>query len=211
MQKPDYYKTPLRTRQEIVRFIINATNQRSYHQPHPLCFNVKCYHVNLDFNHLLTLWNEYESNPIYTQNDEWLNSATQRHAETNENTLWDWARESVCDLFTDSDAYHTLWDGTAINVAYSVEGRSGGWLSVNKFEGCDFTDRGRHIADTLMDMDYSKLRKLYQLIVMLSHDTEDPSKEIEHQAAFSFFANACSDIPQPNTYQRRFSFAQTPA
>ena len=78
MRKPDYYKTPLRTRQEIMRFIINATNQRSYHQPHPLCFNVKCHHVNLDFNHLLTLWNEYESNPIYTHNEEWLKSATQR-------------------------------------------------------------------------------------------------------------------------------------
>lgn len=209
MRKPDYYKTPLRTRQEIMRFIINATNQRSYHQPHPLCFNVKCHHVNLDFNHLLTLWNEYESNPIYTHNEEWLKSATQRHAETNENILGEWARESACDLFTDSDAFRTLWNGTAIKVVYSFEGRSGGWLSVNSFEGCDFNEW--HIEETLMDMDYSKLRKLYQLIVMLSHDTEDPSQELEHQAAFHFFANACADIPQPDTYQKRFEFAVTPA
>lgn len=209
MRKPDYYKTPLRTRQEIVQFIINATSQRSYHQPHPLCFNVKCHHVDFDFDHLLTLWNKYESDPIYTHDEQWLKAARQRHAETKENTLWAWAQDDACNLFTDSDAFRTLWDGTAVMVAYSFEGRSGGWLSVNSFEGCDFTDRGRHIEETLMEMDYSKLRKLYQLIVMLSHDTEDPSKELEHQAAFQFFANVCSDIPQPDAYQKRFEFAGT--
>ena len=209
LRKPDYYKTPLRTRQEIVRFIINATNQRSYHQPHPLCFNVKCHHVNLDFDHLLKLWNRYESDPIYTQDEEWLKSATQRHAETKETTLWAWAQESACDLFTDSDAFQTLWDGTAVRVAYSFEGRSGGWLSVNSFEGCDFAER--HIEVTLMEMDYFKLRKLYQLVVMLSHDTGNPSQELEHQAAFSFFANVCADIPQPDAFQKRFEFAETPA
>ena len=209
LRKPDYYRTPLRNRQEIVRFIIRVTNQRCYHQPHPLCFNVKCYHVNFDFDHLLKLWNEYESDPIYTHDEEWLKAARQRLAVTNENSLWEWAQDDACRQFTDSDAFRTLWDGTSVNVAYSFEGRSGGWLSINSFEGCDFTER--HIEETLMEMDYAKLRKLYQLIVTLIHDTENPSKEMEHQAAFIFFANVCSDIPQPDAYQKRFEFDKTPA
>ena len=126
LRQPDYYQTPLRNRQEIVRFIVRETNQRSYHQPHPLCFNVKCHHVNFDFDHLLKLWNNHESDPIYTHYEEWLKSARQRHAETDENTLWKWAQASASDLFTDSDTFRTLWESTAIKVAYSSEGQSGG-------------------------------------------------------------------------------------
>ena len=48
------------------------------------------------------------------------------------------------------------------------------------------------------------LRKLYALVVMLSHDLtpEKASAEVEHHAAFQFIEVACSDIPRYDLIQR---------
>jgi hypothetical protein len=52
-------------------------------------------------------------------------------------------------------------------------------------------------------MGYATLRKLYALVVMLSHDLtpEKASSEVEHQAAFRFIEGACSDIPRYDSVQ----------
>ncbi len=206
MRKPDYYQTPLRSRRDIVGFIVNATHQRD---SAPFCFNVKVYGVNLEFEHLLDLYREYEGDPIFTHNDDWLKAAKEQFDESEED-LFDWGIEGARDLVTDSDCFNHLWDGTPVDVEYSFEGRSGGWLSLNRFDGVDFTTTTDEDYDTLlMEQDYAWLRRLYQLIVMLKHDLrrEAVQAEVEHHAAFDLFVNACASIPQPNERQLKLEFA----
>lgn len=205
-KKPVYYQTPLRTRKAIVDWIFLNTHQRN----HPFCFNVKVYQVDFSWENLLKLWRKYEGDPVYSHNDDWLRAAKLLFYDLSENTLWEWAIETACSLFSgDSDSFTSLWDGTNIDVVYSFEGRSGGWLSVNKFQRHNFTDRSYDARETLMEMDYGILRQFYQLIVMLNHDLQREAirKELEHDAAFTFFANVCAAIPQPVAIQRMFSFA----
>jgi hypothetical protein len=52
-------------------------------------------------------------------------------------------------------------------------------------------------------MNYATLRRLYALIVMLSHDftPEAATAEVEHQAAFQLIEGACQDIPRYDSIQ----------
>ena len=144
--------------------------------------------------------------------------------------LFDWGVEDAGRLVTDSDCYDHLYDGTEVEVEYAWMGSSGGYLGIGKFEGFDFSKdedrdywhevfRGnphRHGTSDWLDwdrtyptMDYPTLRKLYALIVMLSHDLtpEKASSEVEHHAAFSFIENVCSDIPRYDSIQRLLPLA----
>jgi hypothetical protein len=205
IKKPDYYKSPLRSRRAIMDYILLSTSHRYYsYKTYPLCFNVKLYKLNLEFDHLLEVWRNGEgAGQLYTQNEEWLKAVRERYNETKQYTLREWGVEDASRSFTDEDeaTFRQLWDGTELDVEYSFQGRSCGWLSIDKFEGTDFTD-----ATPLADMDWPSLRKLYQLVVMLKHDLENPEKEVEYQAAFAFFENVCSDIPRPNEVQRTLEF-----
>jgi hypothetical protein len=53
-------------------------------------------------------------------------------------------------------------------------------------------------------MDYPTLRKLYALVVMLSHvlTPEAASSEVEHHAAFRFIEGACAGIPRYDSIQQ---------
>jgi hypothetical protein len=160
--------------------------------------------LNLGFNHLLEVWRNGEGQgELYTQNEEWLKAVRERYNETKQDTLWEWGVEDASRAFTDPDqvTFRQLWNGTELDVEYSFQGRSCGWLSIDKFEGYDFTT-----ATPLADMDWPSLRKLYQLVIMLKHDLANPEKEVEYQAAFAFFENVCSDIPRPNEVQRKLEF-----
>lgn len=221
-KRPDEYKLPLRKRADIIAFIIASTNQRSYDgHPHPLCFNVKLHSgVDLDFDHLLALWRNYENDPLYTHDEGWLEAAKAKHGRVGEETLYEWGLDDARNPFFSqqrptygepgTDSYAMLWNGTSIDVRYSFEGRSGGWLSINSFEGTKFTQYDSNIEDTLHEMDFSTLRKLYELVTLLKHDLqrEKIKAEVELQAAFNFFANACSDIPKPDAIQRKLEFAE---
>jgi len=211
MKKPDYYKTPLRSRKDIIDFIFDATHQRSYdYSPHPFCFNVKLYDLDLSFSKLLALYKEEDDGP-HTRDEEWLEAVKERYEELGEDTIYEWGQESACRSFVgagwgsepDGDSYRTLWDGTEVDVRYAFVGRCGGWLSVMKFEGTDFANRSWDARELLESWDYKKLRNFYQLIVMLKHDLGNnaASREVEYQAAFNFFHNGCNDIPQPDAAQ----------
>ena len=133
-------------------------------------------------------------------------------------------------LVTDSDCYSHLHDGTKVEVEYAWMGRSGGYVGVGKFEGFDFSkDEGRDYWHQVFrgnphrsgmsdwfdwdriypSMTYPTLRKLYALVVMLSHDftPEKASSEVEHHAAFSFVENVCSDIPRYDSIQQLLPLA----
>ena len=209
MKKPEYYKSPLRSRVDMIRYIFQQTDQRSYdHRRHPFCFNVKCYHVDFDFDHLLALYVEYEGKCRGQSDPDWLKAVRERYAEVKEH-LWEYAQEDACRQFVENDGQRCLWDGTAFDVTYSFEGRSGGWLSIIKFEGYDFTDRDQDIENMLEEMPYRTLRILYKLIVQLVHDLSrvNITKELEFQAAFNFFANCCADIPEPEDAQLELNLA----
>lgn len=205
MRKPDYYQTPLRSRQEIVRFIVDSTHQRHYHEPHPLCFDVKVHNPNFQFEHLLNLYRQYEGDPIFTHNDDWLKAAKEQFDESEED-LFDWGIEGSREIITGSDCFNHLWDGTPVDVKYSFVGCNGGWLSLDCFDGVDFT-KCDDPDTTLMEQEYAWLRRLYQLIVMLKHDLQSATPEVEFHAAFDLFVNACACIPQPNERQLKFEFA----
>lgn len=202
--KPEYYKTPLKKRDDIAAFIILNTSQRHYHCSHPLCFNVKCHSYDLSFDNLLKRYQEQDGEKLHHKDEEWLKAAKERFEETGEDNLWEWGREQACEDFQGgSDMYNHLWDGTPVDVTYSFEGRCCGWLSINKFQGYNFCN-----GDQIAEMEYSKLRQLYQLIVMLLHDTKNPDEQIEFNAAFAFFANVASDIPEPDAIQLKLQFAE---
>jgi hypothetical protein len=216
-KKPDYYKTPLRSRRDIIAWIIDNTTQRGYdYQSCPFCFNVKCYSLDFSFEHLLALYRDYEGNPTHTHTDVWLDGCREKYeqlgGETSE-SLWYWAQEHAWANFVEingsqNDTFNHLWDGTAVDVVYSCRGRSGGWLSLDKFEGYNFNEGD--VEDTLMEMDYGTLRHLYQLLVMLVHDVrpEAVKSELEFGAAFHLLVNACGGVPQPHARQLKFAFME---
>lgn len=213
MRKPNYYRTPLRKREDIVYWIFEVTHQRMYHyHTYPFCFNVKLYDVDLSFDNLLKIFREEEGNPIFTHNADWLREVKSRYKETDNDHLWDWGVEIARDDFVSyvfktpiNDTYTQLWDGTPIDVQYSFQGRNGGWLSIDRFEGREFV--GLYSKGSLReemkspDYPYQTLRNLYQLIVMIKHDIQGRDKHVERHASFAFFENTCSDIPRPDAIQ----------
>ena len=207
---PEYYKAPLRKREDMIRYIFDATDQRGYDwHPHPFCFNVKVYRIDLEFDHLLKLYVEYEGKHRGQTDPDWLKAVREKYDEVKDH-LWEYGQEDAARQFLDDDGQKCLWDGTEFDVKYSFEGRSGGWLSVNKFEGYDFTDRDGDIEGILEEMPYRTLRIFYKLIVQLKHDlaTENVRHEVEWQAAFNFFANCCAGIPEPEDAQLELAFSE---
>jgi hypothetical protein len=230
MKKPGYYRTPLRSRKDIAAFLESIGGYYSTygHQGRSyFSFDVKCHGVRLDFEHLIKTYRDtgyYGDNETWLDNPEWLEHARAKHEEV-ERYLFDWWIEDAARLITDSDCYDHLFDGTKVEVEYTWMGRSGGYLGIRRFCAFDFSmDEKRNYWQevfrgnpnrvgtaewldwdrTYPTMDYPTLRKLYALVVMLSHDwtPEKASSEVEHQAAFSFIENMCNDIPRYDSIQR---------
>lgn len=205
-KKPDAYKTPLRKRVDIIAWIVANTHQRSYDREScPFCFNVKVPSVNLDFDYLLKIYREQMDG---NEADEWLPEAHERWERHKENDLWDWALEDCRSVFDNTDCYNHLWDGTPLDVAYSFRGRSGGWLSLDRFQGHTFASRDSDYPDDLAVMSYKELRQLYSLIAMLKYDLRQDAigKEMEYKAAWVLFVNVCSDLTDKKYPQRKFAF-----
>jgi hypothetical protein len=81
-----------------------------------------------------------------------------------------------------------LWDGDKAIAEWSFGGRSSGWLCLIGFE-----NHAIECADDLKGLEYPMLRRLYRFIVQCGHDfrSEAIHREVEYQAAFNLFANAC--------------------
>jgi len=200
--KPEAYKMKTRSRKGMIEAIIDMTERRSYHNSYLLCFNVKCHDADLDLSNLLAKWRECEGNQPYTHNLTWLRAVKERYDQVKDQ-LFGWGIEDARMQFDEGNMFHTLYDGTELSVEYAFVGRSGGWLAITRFEEHPFNLKGTNLEETLAEMEYNQLKELYQLILIIK-DTTKRSKikeEVEYQAAFNFFANACADIPQSNETQ----------
>lgn len=204
--KPTELKMTHRSRQGIIGHITDLTFQRVYNNSnHPFCFCVKLgTSLDFSFENLLKIHQKDDCDPAYTHDPEWLKEASQRYDDLSENSLYEMAVESARAYYvgtdkdnTPSDGAKTLYDGTEIKgVQYSFEGRSGGWLSLHHFEGYDFTQIYAPIEETLTEMPYDALVRLYQLILMIHYSTKGtkPEREVENYGSFIFFYNVCSDL-----------------
>lgn len=235
MTTPGYYRTPLRSRKDIAHFLASVGGYYSPHGHHGrsyFAFDVKCHGARLDFGHLIETYRNAGycgDGETWLDNPEWLVQAEAKYEEA-ERHLFDPGVEDAARLITDSDCYNHLFDGTKVEVEYAWMGRSGGHLGIRRFYGFDFSeDEGRDYwhevfrgnphrggtaerhdwERTFPTMGYPTLRKLYALVVMLRHDLtpETASAEVEHQAAFRFVENACSDIPRYDSIQRLLPLA----
>ena len=235
MTTPGYYRTLLRSRSDIADYLASVGGYYSTYGHHGrsyFAFNVKCHGVRLDFGHLIEVYRNggyYGDGETWLDNPEWLDQARERY-EGGERHLFDRGMEDAARLITDSDGYNHLYDGTTVEVEYLWMGRSGGYVGIGEFEDFDFSkDEGRDYWNevfrgnphrsgtsdwlewdrTFPTMDYPTLRKLYALIVMLSHDwtPEKASSEVEHHAAFQFVEGACGDIPRYDSIQRLLPLA----
>lgn len=228
IKKPEYYRTPLRSRKSIADFLLGVGSYLG-RDGSIFCFNVKAHGTDLSFDHLLEVFKGSGYGGGYLENDDYLEAAREKHEEVGENRLWEYGQEGAWRLVTDSDCYNHLWDGTPVDVEYGSAGRSSGYIVIRKFEGWNMsrTDRNYwrrvfegcpHAEGTEAyddwhldydDMPMDTLKKLYQLVVMLVHDfsQETAVKEIEYQAAFDFFENCCNRIPKPDARQLKLEFA----
>lgn len=200
-----------RSRKDIIAAILKLTDQRSYdYMPYPFCFNVKMYRVNLDLDNLLAIHKESED--IEKFDPDWLEKINEKYEEVSTDQLYDWGLEDArayfvewCNTDKPCDTMVTTEDGIKCEgVTYSFEGRSGGWLSLNTFEGYNFNDRNSDIEETLAEMPFQELRKLYKLISTIAKQVggNNPEQEVEYQAAFNFFQNYCSDVKADHVYKR---------
>ena len=204
MTMPEAYSTLLTARADIASYLMNRRGRYYRDHGHLLfCFCVKVYDADLGFDHLLELHAESGYGEGNVTDPYWINETRQRHADTDQDDLYQWAIEDAGRLVSDSDCYTHLYDGTAVEVEFAFVGRSGGWIALTKFEGIALTDAAnlRYLfegdeddGDTLSD---ESLHRLYALVRMLEHDlTQEKAKsEVEFQAAFNFFCNVCGDIP----------------
>jgi len=179
MKRPSYYDTPLVRKGEIIDFIFDKVYSRQYDTPHPICFDVKCRNLDLSFGNLCGY---YQSN----WSTDWLSEAYQKYNDAEENNGGhdEIAIEEARNVFYEKDTFKTIasWDQD-IDVQYNFVGRSGGWLSIDKFEGYDFTN-----GASIRELPYGVLRRLYKLIVILLHDLRNPNRFVEETYAHYLFA-----------------------
>lgn len=199
---PDCYKTPLRSRKAIAAYLdsIGGYCGTYYSEGSYFAFNVKCYRVDLDFDHLLDVFREsgdYGPDERWLDDPVWLDRARERYAEIGD-SLFQWALDDVRAAVFDSDCWTFAFSGDKLDVSYLWLGRSGGYLGIESFEGFDFSDsamsreawretfEGAVGYDGRPRMSYATLRRLYGLIVMLEHDwtPAKASAEVERTAAW---------------------------
>lgn len=208
---PAHYRTPLRSRKDITKFILDATYQRSdgRYKYHPLCFNVKIYDLDFSFDNLLKIWQDNEGVKVFHKTREWLEPAKAK-LERVADTLCDQALEDARDDIDNDDFWRIHWDGTQFERTLVFDGRNAGWLSLTTFGRFDFTKEPADYTFGTLEgtnpyckMSYPMLRELYKFIVQLKHDTrkEAVKANVEDKAAFNFFANVCQGLPEPDRIQ----------
>ena len=194
MKTPSYYVAPLRSRAEIVAFLKQAANERP--QYGIVAINVKLYHVDLSFDHLLAMARKEGFGYVSTASPRYVAACRLVHEEIGESTLCDYAIEGARDGAIDDDGYRLIWNEDKIIADWAFDGRSSGWLVLQSFEGINMVTGNGYGDAILDDLDFRTLRRLYRFIVQSRHDfrREAVRESVEYAAAFMLFENLCHTV-----------------
>jgi hypothetical protein len=196
------------------------------------CFNVKLYHLDLSFDHLLQRYQKAYTSNSYVFDPVWIRGC-QRKWRTeimdmpdcddpinpdnydrpkelldSQGRLYEQAVELTRADFVDQ----TNQPG---DVRYVFYGRSGGWLTLTHFRGIaldcnlradlEFATKVNYVDG---DPDFVTSDWIRQLSVRLlsARSFANPASacaEVEYQAAWSFFGNICDDVVSPVAEQEQ--------
>ena len=197
---PAGYVAPLRSKAAILAFLGDCplTDDRGgynyNHENYLFCFNVKVHaSVDLSFDTLLAKAVEMgELDKARAADSVWVKQAREAYDKYGEEELYNLAIEDCQKSVHDCDSYKMLWNGTGAIADWAFLGRSGGWLCLTEFDGIKMDGFGK---EELAELDFKTLNRLYRFIVQRGHDFREEAivNEIQFNAAFSLFANLCSD------------------
>jgi hypothetical protein len=212
VKMPEEYRPVLRKKADILKWLQQRFHWRSYDgRSYPLCLNVKLYNQSFDwtFDEFVAGYEEQTGEVVNRESPlgrYWLDACREEWESLNQEALFQRGVEDASRIFR-TDAYDTfnyLWDGTDVRpVEFSFQGRSGGWLSLDRFAGREIaevfyrTQDGRTLLRAEHDdfAGYNWLRLLYRFCLRLVHDVtpQKAAAEIKYQAIFNFFANRCAE------------------
>jgi hypothetical protein len=201
------YTYPHRSRKAKADFICGIGGYYNRDGRWPIEFTVGLDGADLGFDHL---WALMVSEKLYSFPKiefDLVRAEAEKVYKEIEGYLWEWGQEGVCDQL-DSDYYRTLWDGTVLDIKFSLQGRGGKHLVIDSFEGTPlkgYTDTALHEAIMLQyapskstsekerllkggkwDIEDEWVDKLYrycrQAVIELT--TAKASRELEYQCAF---------------------------
>ena len=188
------------SRKKAVDFILSI-GSRSYHgRTHAVVWRNKLYSVNLDHD---TLYKNSEGDDLRRQcatdgeRGALYNLFRYVHADSQGVDLFELGTEDAWRMFTEqnSSAADTFW-GAPAGADFSLEGRSGGWLSLNACEGFNLLRDPDEIRDILLERDsrgcycvsHDTVVTILLYVIQTQADwfTESASvdREVEHHAAF---------------------------
>lgn len=183
-------ETPYRTRKDMTDFILQSVKRRHS----PFSFYVKMPHLDLSLKNLLAMYREKIAGETDHLSLDWLQKIATLYAETNKEYLYEdavqRARQQWVGYENDGgpcEEMRTLPNGKEVKVRYEFQGRDSGWLAIAEFEGHRF---GNGSAEPeLADMDFTTLRRFYQLISAINAelDSRGPERAVTYFAAWHFF------------------------
>lgn len=191
---PPQYRAPLKKRAEIVAYLMNRRGHSDNYDYLHFAFNVKVHSPDLSLRNLYRLWQEYNGREDdVAQRPGYRLELRRLHAAIKEDILWQWGVNDARNKINEDDTYKDLWDGTPVGATWEAQGRCSGWLCLNHtdlFTISSNTHTGVY-QEVFEELPYRDLHTFYRFIVQCEADfTEEKAKaEVEHQAAFNFFAN----------------------
>lgn len=188
---PAGYVAPLRSRTQIVAWLLDRAKSNRRPGYGMFCYDVKLRRLDTSFARALKLGRE-AGHVAADESPRYLAALEARWDEVME-TAFELGTQDACESVMDNDTNRMLWDGDRAIADWEFNGRSGGWLCLKRFEGVELG--AFDPADLFAESGYRWLRNLYRFLVQCDHDFRRPESEVEYLAADYFFANRIDDIP----------------
>lgn len=195
---PAGYVAPLKSRAVIVAWLLERAKANPRKNYGLFTYSVKLHSLNTDFAHLCKL--ARESGELAADASPRYLAAVEAVYKDKERTIWEDAEDSARRSVTDDDSNRMHWDGDGPVAEWTFDGRSGGWLVLEEFDAIKLSGRNSVDAEYISTPpadggpSYNWLRNLYRFLIQCDHDFRRPESEVEHQAAFTLFANFCSEV-----------------
>lgn len=194
IEKPEYLKNLLTDPSKMKEWIKGRVR---YYYDHydkvPFSWDVK-FRGLLDRESLETLVLEAVTDYVgeeWARDQEFLDRLWEQFDEDDSDFFYETLSDAQRSV-KDDDIYHTLWDGTELDVEFQFWGRNGGHLCLIRFEGVRLVRMEDYeLHDWLEEMDEKSLRRFYEFLVQCDYlfTTESVKSEVRHVAAFNFVNN----------------------